>query len=66
VALLPASTDPETGAYTLKRWKVTKIGADGTIKEVTLRPDNKTLHPFVFAPTDGEVRVVSEYLETLG
>jgi hypothetical protein len=66
LARLPSKLDPETGAYTLKRWKVTRVGSAGEILEVTLRPDNKALKPIVFSPAVGEVRVVAEYLETVG
>jgi type III restriction enzyme len=66
VVRLPSKADPETGAYTLKRWKVTKVGAGGEILEVTLRPDNKALKPIVVTPEKGDVRVVAEYLETVG
>ena len=66
VVRLASKDDPETGAYTLKRWKVTKVGAGGKILEVTLRPDNKALQPLVVTPADGDVRVVAEYLETVG
>lgn len=65
VARLASRSDPETGAYTLKRWRVTKV-AGGEIQEVALRPDNKTLQPLVVTPADGDVRVVAEYLETVG
>jgi type III restriction enzyme len=66
VARLPSDADPETGTYTLKRWKVTKIGAGGEILDVTLRPENKSLKAFVVKPADGDVRVVAEYLQTVG
>lgn len=66
VVRLGATTDPETGAYTFKRWKVTKVGDGGTIKEVTLRADNKAHRSLMVTPTDSEVKVVAEYLETLG
>jgi len=66
VARLSSDADPETGAYTLKRWKVTKVGAGGEVLEVTLRPDNKALAPIVVTPEAGDVRVVAEYLETVG
>lgn len=65
VVRLESKADPETGKYTLKRWKVTKIEA-GEIEEITLRPDNKALSPLVVTPSDGNVRVVAEYLETVG
>ncbi len=63
VVRLPSRSDPETGAYTLKRWKVTKVGSEGQIEEIALRPDDKTLKPLVLKPEDGEVRAVAEYLE---
>ncbi|WP_426745957.1 S24 family peptidase [Myxococcus faecalis] len=66
VVRLSSKADPETGAYTLKRWKVTKVGDDGKILEVTLRPDNKALKPIIVEPEKDEVRVVAEYLETVG
>lgn len=65
VARLPSNADPETGAYTLKRWRVTKVRA-GEVLEVTLRPDNKALLPIIVAPATGDIRVVAEYLDTLG
>ncbi len=65
VVRLPSKADPETGAYTLKRWRVTKMGTDGKIQEVALRPDNKALQQLVITQAD-EVRVVAEYLETIG
>lgn len=66
VACVPSKLDPETGAYTLKRWKVTKVGGNSGILEITLRPDNNALQPIVVTPADGQVRVVAEYLETVG
>ena len=66
LARLRSKVDPETGAYTLKRWKVTKVGPAGEILEITLRPDNKAARSIVFVPADGEPRVVAEYLETVG
>jgi hypothetical protein len=57
---------PETGSYTLKRWKTTKLETSGRVLEITLRPDNKALPSIVFKPVDGAVQVVAEYLETLG
>jgi SOS-response transcriptional repressor LexA len=65
VARLTSKSDPETGKYTLKRWKVTKVTGD-QIQEVTLRPDNKAVKPLLVTTDDGEVRVVAEYLETVG
>lgn len=66
VVRLGSQTDPETGAYTLKRWKVTRLGQSGEVQEVTLRPDNKSLQPLVVTEGQGNVRVVAEYLETVG
>jgi hypothetical protein len=63
---LPSRSDPETGAYTLKRWKVTKLGTGGEVLEITLRPDNRDNQPLVVKPSDGDLRVVAEYLETVG
>jgi len=39
---------------------------DGRVAENALRPDNKALPPMVLKPTDKEVHVVAEYLETVG
>ena len=47
IAEILAGTEyPETGSYTLKRWRVTKV-AHGDIREVPLRPDTKALQPIV-------------------
>jgi hypothetical protein len=62
---LASKADPETGAYTLKRWKVSKFGGGGEILEVSLRPDNKAFKPLL-VKADGDVSVVAEYLETVG
>jgi SOS-response transcriptional repressor LexA len=62
---LASRADPETGAYTLKRWKVTKVSGE-EIQEITLRPDNKALKPLHVTPSDNQVRVVAELLETVG
>jgi hypothetical protein len=62
---LESKTDPETGAYTLKRWKIGKFGVGGEVLEVLLRPDNKVFKPLL-VKADGDVRVVAEYLETVG
>jgi hypothetical protein len=66
LALLRSKLDPETGKYTIKRWKVTKMGPDGKPLEVTLTPDNRALKPIVITLADEEVQVVAEYLETVG
>jgi type III restriction enzyme len=66
VAILKSRADPETGLFTLKRWKVTKLGPNGGVTEVTLRPDNKAAASFVVEPNDASVQVIAEYLETVG
>jgi type III restriction enzyme len=66
VALLKTKIDRETGSYTLKRWKATKVESGGKVLEITLRPDNKAMPSIVLEPADDEVRVVAEFLETLG
>jgi type III restriction enzyme len=65
VVRLEPKADPETGSYTLKRWKVTKV-VTGEVHEVTLRPDNKAFSALVVTSSDGDIRVVAEYLETVG
>lgn len=67
VVQLRDASDPETGGqYTLKRLKVTKQGADGTVEEVELRPDNPEYKVRKLRAKDGEVRVVAEFLEVVG
>jgi SOS-response transcriptional repressor LexA len=67
VVRLASDSDPETGAYTLKRWKVTKLSQGGQVSEVALRPDNRDFEPVILTPESGiDVRVVAEFLETLG
>jgi hypothetical protein len=66
VALLKTKTDPETGSYALKRWKVTKVEPGGSVLEITLMPDNSALPSILLKSADDEVQVVAEYLETLG
>ncbi len=53
------------GRYTLKRWKVAKLDADGGAAEIELRPDNKSYRPLRMRPEDGEIRAVAELLEVL-
>jgi hypothetical protein len=61
------ATDPETGGqYTVKRLKVTKQKADGTVQEVELRPDNPGYKVRKLSANDGELRVVAEFLEIVG
>ncbi len=57
--------DIADGRYTLKRWKVSKLDADGGAAEIELRPDNKSYRPLRMRPEDGEIRVVAELLEVL-
>jgi len=66
VVRLGSTADPETGAYTFRRWKVTKIASAGGTMEVALRPDNRSLQPLLITSADRDVRVVAEYLETVG
>lgn len=66
VVKLGSATDPESGAYTFKRWKVTKIAALGEVQEVALRPDNRALGPIVVTLPEAGIQVVAEYLETVG
>jgi type III restriction enzyme len=54
------------GRYTLKRWRVTKLGPDGDVGEVELRPDNRAYRSIPMRESDGEIRVVAEMLEVLG
>jgi len=43
---LREDADPEHGgSYTLKRWHVAKLGSDGGVQEVELRPDNPDFKP---------------------
>src|SRR5262249_23506851 len=66
LARLRAKLDPETGSYTIKRWKVTRVGPGGEALEITLWPDNKALKPIVVTLPADEVQVLAEYLETVG
>jgi len=67
VVQLRGDADPETGgAYTVKRWRVTKTGRDGGAAEIELRPDNPTFPPKKMKPGDGDIRVIAEFLEVVG
>ena len=61
---LREDTDPENGGqYTLKRWKVTKVGQGG-VEEIELRPDNGDFKVRRYG--DGtDIRAVAELLEVL-
>jgi hypothetical protein len=66
VVQLRNDTDPETGgSYTLKRWRVAKIGRDGGAAEIELRPDNPMFKPLHMRQEDGLIRVIAEFLEVL-
>ncbi len=66
VVRLRSTSDPETGSYTLKRWKVTKLSPAGQASEIALQPDNPVLTPLVLPADSPEVQPVAEFLETLG
>ncbi|HEY4122370.1 MAG TPA: S24 family peptidase, partial [Byssovorax sp.] len=53
------------GRYTLKRWRVAALDAEGHVAEVELRPDNSAYRTLRLRQADGAVRVVGELLETL-
>jgi SOS-response transcriptional repressor LexA len=58
--------DPDTGGrYTFKRWRVTKLSADGGVEEVELRADNPAFKARRFRAQDGEMRVVAEFVEAV-
>jgi hypothetical protein len=52
--------------YTLKRWRVGKVGSDGGVAEVGLHPDNPSFQPMHLRREDGEIRVLAEFLEVIG
>jgi hypothetical protein len=67
VVRLREAADPEHGGgYTLKRWHVVKLGSDGGVQEVELRPDNPDFKSMRMRRTDGEIRVLAEFLEVVG
>lgn len=58
--------DPDTGGkYTLKRWRVHTVGADG-VEAIELVPDNSSHRSIVLTPSSGDVRAVAEFLEVIG
>lgn len=58
--------DPDTGGrYTFKRWRVTKLSADGGVEEIELRADNPAFRAQRFRAQDGEMRVVAEFVEAV-
>lgn len=67
IVQLRDEADADTGGrYTFKRWFVTKRAADGSVEQVELRPDNPTLKPTRYTASDGDVRVVAEFVEVVG
>jgi signal peptidase I len=66
VVQLRDATDPETGGrYTLKRWKVSRIRADGSVEQIELHPDNSDFKVKRYTAADGDIRVVAEFLEVV-
>jgi type III restriction enzyme len=58
--------DPDTGGrYTFKRWRVTKLGAEGGVEEIELRADNPAFKARRFRAQDGDLRVVAELVEAV-
>ncbi len=55
--------DSETDALSVRRWKVSRYGSAGEVKEVMLKPDNNESTPLMIDPT--RIRIVAEYLEAL-
>lgn len=66
VARLNAKADPGTEAYSLKRWRISRLSPGGEATEVTLLPDNRDYQPVVVLLASGELRAVAEFVETLG
>jgi type III restriction enzyme len=53
------------GRYTLKRWRVAKRTQEEGVTEVDLCPDNRSYRTLTMRASDGEIRVVGEFLELL-
>jgi hypothetical protein len=67
IAQLRTVTDPDTGgAYTLKRWRVAARATDGSVEAIDLLRDNRSFQPLHLTPSDGDLRVVAEFLEVVG
>jgi hypothetical protein len=66
IVRLQDDQDPETGHYTLKRWRITKLDPDGNLVEVELRPDNKDFKTLRLRSENGPARVIAEFLEVVG
>lgn len=59
--------DPDLhGRYTLKRWRVAEVAADGAVTAIDLVPDNGAFKARRMTEVDGDLRVVAELLEVLG
>ncbi len=67
VVQLRDDADPDTGGqYTIKRWRVTKVNKSGEVQEIELSPDNPAFKPRRLTPTDGDIRIIAEFLEVVG
>ena len=67
VVQLREQADPDTGGqYTLKRWIVSRRADDGSVSQVELKPDNPNFKTRRYSATDGDIRVVAEFLEVVG
>jgi uncharacterized protein YhaN len=59
--------DPETGGrYTFKRWRITRFSPEGDVEEVELRADNPAYPSRRLTAQHGDLRVVAEFVETIG
>ena len=66
IVQLREGTDPDTGGqYTLKRWRVVQLGADGSVMQVELRPDNPGYKSMRYSAKDGDLRAVAEFVEVV-
>lgn len=66
VVQLREQHDPETGgAYTLKRWRVARMGSQG-VEAIDLVPENPDFAALHFEAMQGDLRVVAEFLEVVG
>ena len=54
------------GQYTLKRWRVAQLAADGSVVQIELRPDNPSFKAMKYSAKDGELRAVAEFIEVVG
>lgn len=66
VVQLRDQADPETGGrYTLKRWRVVRVGSGGAVEEIELQPDNTSYPSLRLSGGHGDIRVAAEFLEVL-